>query len=149
MTEKADFTEQEWELVLEGPTSAGMIVITAQRGGTLRETVSMAKAYAQARQMHGQSELLDGIVAAKPKVDHAHSGSLEELKEHYLGHIRDAVALLDGKATEQEIEEYKRFTINLANKVAEAHREGGKGEDPVSDTEKAAIAAIEQAVRGA
>jgi hypothetical protein len=149
MTEKADFTEQEWELVLEGPTSAGMIVITAQRGGTLRETVSMAKAYAQARQMHGQSELLDGIVAAKPKVDHAHSGSLEELKEHYLGHIRDAVALLDGKATEQEIDEYKRFTINLANKVAAAHREGGKNENPVSDTEKAAIAAIEQATRNA
>ena len=44
MTTKADFTPQEWDLVLEGPPSAGMIVITAQRGGTLRETVSMAKA---------------------------------------------------------------------------------------------------------
>jgi hypothetical protein len=65
VTRKADFTEQEWKLVLEGPTSAGMIVITAQRGGVLRETVSMAKAYAQARQQHGQSELLDGIVAAR------------------------------------------------------------------------------------
>jgi hypothetical protein len=147
MTKKADFTEQEWELVLEGPTSAGMIVITAQRGGTLRETMSMAKAYAEARQMHGQSELLDGIVAAKPKVDHAHSGSLEELKERYLGHIHDAVALLDGKATEQELDEYKRFTVNLANKVAAAHREGGKSEDPVSEIEKAAIAAIEEALR--
>jgi hypothetical protein len=146
MTAKADFTEQEWEVVLEGPTSAGMIVITAQRGGTLRETVSMAKAYAQARQLHGQSELLDAIVAAKPKVDHAHSGSLEELKEHYLGHIHAAVALLDGKATEQELDEYRRFTVNLANKVAEAHREGGKSEDPVSDTEKAAIAAVEEAL---
>ena len=70
MTTKADFTPQEWELVLEGPPSAGMIVITAQRGGMLRETVSMAKAYAQARQHHGQSELLDEIVAVKPKLDH-------------------------------------------------------------------------------
>lgn len=71
MTTKADFTPQEWELVLEGPMSAGMIVITAQRGGILRETVSMAKAYAEARQQHGQSELLDEIVAVKPKLDHA------------------------------------------------------------------------------
>ena len=146
MTTKADFTEQEWEVVLEGPTSAGMIVITAQRGGTLRETVSMAKAYAQARQLHGQSELLDGIVAAKPKVDHARSGSLDELKEHYLGNLRDALALLDGKATPEELDEYKRFVVNLANKVAAAHREGSKSEDPISDTERAAIAAIEQTI---
>ena len=56
MTTKADFTEEEWKLVLEGPTSAGMIVITAQRGGTIRETVSMAKAYAEARQQHRSNE---------------------------------------------------------------------------------------------
>ena len=29
MTTSSDFTEQEWEQVLEGPPSAGMIVITA------------------------------------------------------------------------------------------------------------------------
>jgi hypothetical protein len=146
MTTKADFTEQEWELVLEGPTSAGMIVITAQRGGALRETVSMAKAYAEARQQHGQSELLDGIVAAKPEIDHTRYGSPEELKEHCLAHLRDAVALLDGKATPQELDEYKRFIVNLADKVARAHRESGRGEDPVSDTEKTAIATIVEAL---
>ena len=82
MATKADFTPQEWELVLEGPPSAGMIVITAQRGGMLRETVSMAKAYVEARQHHGQSGLLDEIVVAKPKLDHTRYGSLAELKEH-------------------------------------------------------------------
>jgi hypothetical protein len=146
VTRKADFTEQEWKLVLEGPTSAGMIVITAQRGGVLRETVSMAKAYAQARQQHGQSELLDGIVAAKPEIDHTRSHSPEELKEHCLANLRDAVALLDGKATPQELDEYKRFIVNLAEEVARAHREGGRGEDPVSDTEKTAIATIVEAL---
>lgn len=146
MTTKADFTEQEWELVLEGPTSAGLIVITAQRGGTLRETISMAKAYAEARQQHGQSELLDAIVAAKPEVDHTRYGSAEDLKEHCLAHIRDAVALLAGKATPQELDEYKRFIVTLAEKVANAHREGGRGEDPISDAEQAAIAEIVKAV---
>jgi hypothetical protein len=28
MTGRADFTQEEWELVLEGPPSAGMIVVT-------------------------------------------------------------------------------------------------------------------------
>jgi hypothetical protein len=146
MTTKADFTAQEWELVLEGPPSAGMIVITAQRGGTLRETVSMAKAYVEARQHHGQSELLDEIVAAKPEIDHTRYGSLAELKEHSLAHLRDAVALLDGKASAQELDAYKRFIVNLADKVAHAHRERGGDQDSVSETERAAIADITQAL---
>ena len=146
MTTKADFTPQEWELVLEGPPSAGMIVITAQRGGMLRETVSMAKAYAQARQHHGQSELLDEIVAVKPKLDHTRYRSLDELKEHSLEHLRDAVALLQGKVTPQELDEYKRLIVNPSDKVARAHRESGRGEKPVSDTERAATAAMVEAL---
>jgi hypothetical protein len=49
MTGRTDFTQEEWELVLEGPPSAGMIVVTAQRGGTFRESIAMAKAYVEAR----------------------------------------------------------------------------------------------------
>jgi hypothetical protein len=146
MTSKADFTSEEWKLVLEGPPSAGMVVITAQRGGMLRETVSMAKAYAEARQHHGQSELLDEIVAAKPAMDHTRYGSLEELKEHSLAHLRDAVALLERKATPQELDDYKHFILNLSEKVANAHREGHRGEDSVSEAERAAIATIAQAL---
>lgn len=146
MTTKADFTPQEWELVLEGPPSAGMIVITAQRGGTLRETVSMAKTYAEARREHGQSELLDEIVAAKPEIDHTRYRSPDELKEHCLEHLRDAVSLLGAKATAQELDEYKRFIVNLADKVAHAHREHGQGQEAVGDAERAAIADISQAL---
>jgi head-tail adaptor len=146
MTTKADFTPQEWELVLEGPPSAGMIVITAQRGGSIRETVSMAKTYAEARREHGQSELLDEIVAAKPEIDHTRYRSLDELKEHCLGHLRDAVSLLSAKATAQELNEYKRFIVNLSDKVAHAHREHGQGQEAVGDAERAAIAAIAQAL---
>src|SRR5205085_5971170 len=136
MTGKADFTQQEWSLVLEGPPSAGMIVVTAQRGGTIRETVAIAKAYVEARQQHGQSELLDEIVAAKPEIDHTRYHSVEELKQHGLQHLRDAVELLQGKTTPDELEGYKRFVLTLAEKVAAAHREGGAN---VSDAERSAI----------
>jgi hypothetical protein len=146
MATKSDFTPQEWELVLEGPPSAGLIVITAQRGGTLRETYSMAKAYAQAREDHGRSELLDEVVAAKPEVDHTRYSSPDELKEHSLAHLRDAVALLERKATPQELDDYRRFVVQLARKVASAHRESGRGEEPESDSERAAIAEIVQAL---
>ena len=142
MTTKADYTPEEWDLVLEGPPSAGMIVITAQRGGTIRETFSIGKAYTEARKQHGQSELLDEIVSAKPEVDHTRYRSPEELREHALQHIRDAVALLEGKAEQQELADYRSFVASLAERVARAHSEG---DQPISEAEQQAI----EAIRGA
>ena len=130
MTTKAAFAPEEWKLVLEGPPAAGMMVVTAARGGSFRETIAMSKAYAEARAQHGESELLDEIVAAKPEIDHARYHSAEELRENGLTHLRDAVALLESKATPEELGGYRAFVLALANKVAAAHREGGQSVSP-------------------
>ena len=90
MTTQAAFSPGEWKTVLQGPPTAGMIVITAAHGGMFRETFAMSKAYAEARAQHGESELLDEIVAAKPQLDHASYRSGEELRKHGLGHLRAA-----------------------------------------------------------
>jgi hypothetical protein len=145
MTTHADFTEEEWDQVLEGPTSAGMIITTAERGGTFREVFAMAKAYTEARQEHGSSELLDEIVAHKPETDRTKEHSKEEMKEHYLGNIRDAVALVAAKATPAELGDYRLFVVTLAKKVAAAKKEKGS-EDGVSTAEAAAIDEIEGAL---
>jgi hypothetical protein len=144
MTGKADFTAEEWDTVLEGPTSAGLIVSIAQRGGSFREALAMARAYAEARKEYGESELLDEIVSHKPEVDRTHSHSPEELKEHGLQHIREAVALLDQKAAAQELDDYRRFVTSLAERVAGAKTE--EDGQPVSDDERAAIAEIAEAL---
>jgi len=130
MTTKEAFSPEEWKTVLEAPTSAGMIVVTAAHGGTFKETFAMSKAYIEARSEHGQSELLDEIVATKPKTDHTFYHSHDELKTNALRHISDAVALLEKKATPEEVEGYKKFVLTLANKVAAAHREEGQSVDP-------------------
>jgi hypothetical protein len=143
MTTKAAFSPEEWTSVLEGPPSAGLMVVMAARGGMFRETVAMSKAYVEARAMHGQSELLDEIVAAKPKTDHTRYHSLEELKDSGLRHLRTAVALLETKATPDEVDEYRRFVLTLVNKVAAAHREHGRS---VSPAEAAAIEQITDAL---
>jgi hypothetical protein len=143
MTTKAAFSAEEWKVVLEGPPAAGMIVITAARGGTFRETIAMSKAYVEARAEHGDSELLDEIVAAKPQMDHARYHSAEELRENGLRHLRDAVALLESKATAEERDDYRRFVLTLANKVAAAHREEGQS---VSPAESEAIQQITEAL---
>ena len=143
MTSKAAFSPDEWKVVVEGPPTAGMIVITAAHGGMWRETFAMSKAYVDARAQHGESELLDEIVSAKPKVDRSGAHSPQELKDRGLGHLRDAMALLESKATAQECDDYRRFVINLANKVAAAHREDGQS---VSPAEAAAIQEITAAL---
>ena len=143
MTTKAAFTPEEWKVVLEGPPTAGMIVITAAHGGMFRETVAMSKAYAEARAQHGESELLDEIVSANPKVDHTRYHSPEELRDNGLGHLRDAMTLLESKATAEERDDYRHFVLTLANKVAVAHREH---EQEVSPEEEQAIQQIAAAL---
>lgn len=145
MTTHADFTEQEWDTVLEGPTSAGMIVTTAERGGTFRETFAMARAYTDARQEHGASELLDEIVGHRPETDRTRPHSPEELREHALQNIREAVALVAAKATPAELGDYRLFVLTLAKKVAAAKKEKGS-EDGVSAAEAQAITEIEGAL---
>src|SRR3954452_14068113 len=144
MTTKTAFSEAEWKLVTEAPTSAGLIVITASKGGTFRETFAMSKAYAEARTQHGQSELLDEIVGSKPKVDHDHAHSPAELKASGLQRVRDAMSLLASKATTEEVEDYRQFVVGVAPRVAAAHSEHGQA---VSAEETEAIHDIESALQ--
>ncbi len=145
MTGKADFTAEEWELLVQGPPSAGILVVAAQPGGAFRETLSIAQAYVAARQDHGQSELLDEIVVARPELDHSRYHSAEELKEHSLQHLRDALALLERKATPAEVDAYRRFVVSLAEKVANAHREQD-GAEATSEAERAVVEQITAAL---
>ena len=76
-------------------------------------------------------------------MDRTRHGSPEELKDHALGELRDAVALLQQKATSQEVEEYRGFVLGLAERVAAAHREGGEA---VSEAERSGIGEIAEAL---
>jgi hypothetical protein len=143
MTAKADFTEQEWELLREAPPLAGLIVITADKGGTVRETFAMAKAYTEARQQHGSSQLLDELVASKPGRDHTHHSSYEELREYGMGRLREAVALLQSKATADEVDDFRRFVLSVGDRVARQHKEG---DADISEREQGAIDEITAAM---
>jgi hypothetical protein len=142
MTGKADFTSDEWKLILEGPPTAGLMVVTAQRGGVFRETFAIGKTYAEARRQHGESELLDAIVSARPERDHSYYRSYEEMKEAGLRHLHEAIVLLELKATPEEVEDYRQFVLTLVDRVGHAHREEG---ETLSEAEKAAV----EEIRGA
>ena len=148
MTAKADFNAEEWEQLLEAPPAAGLLVVLSDRGGSIKETFSMAKAYTEAREQHGASQLLDDIVSAKPEIDRERKGSPEELKQHSLDKLRAAIELLKERAEPGEVDEYRNFVVGLAEKVANARREGfmGLSGERVSDAERAAIGEIAAAL---
>jgi hypothetical protein len=54
--------------------------------------------------------------------------------------------LLEHSATAEERDDYRRFVLTVANKVAEAHREGGQG---ISPAEQQAIQDITTALETA
>jgi hypothetical protein len=139
MTAKSDFTPEEWKLIQEGPATAGMILISAESGGTFRETFALARAYTDARKTHGESELLDEIAAGKPEFDRHRYKSSEELHDEGLKRIGEAVTLLRSKATTEEVAAYNEFILSAASHVAAAHKEHGQA---VSEKEQAALDAV-------
>jgi hypothetical protein len=141
VTDKSNFTEQEWELVREGPPAAGLVAASASRGGSFRESWALAKSFTEARKQHGESELLDELVAERPHLKRY--GSEEELEEKGLGRLREAVTLLEQKATPADVDAYRRFTLAVAEHVAAAHKEGDAA---VSAKEREAIDKIAAAV---
>src|SRR5262245_12811990 len=88
----------------------------------------MAKAYTEARKQHGASELLDALTSSKPTVDKHLSRSPEEAKTAGLENISEAVGVLEGKATPDEVEQYKLFVLSLAQGVAAAAKDVGPEE---------------------
>jgi hypothetical protein len=120
-----------------------MIVSTAQKGGTFRETFALSKVWAEAREAHGRSELLDEIVSSKPAFDRHRYHSPQELRELGLQRLRDAVALLEQKAAPGEVEAYRSFVVVVAEKVASAHEEDGA---KVGPAEGEALDAIRESV---
>jgi hypothetical protein len=137
MTTKADFNAEEWEHIAQAPAFAGLMVIFADRGGTIRETIALGKAYAEARR-EGGTELIQDVVASPSHVDPRSVGGPDQLP----GRIREAVTILEQKATPEEAAEYRQFILRVADVVAHAHKEGGVlgiGGKEVSEQEQAAL----------
>lgn len=142
MTRKADFNAEEWSTLMEGPLLAGMRVLTAARGGLIRESLAMGEFYARAHQTHGEGGLLDDLVASPPTLDPSRLPVDAELGAAMTKRLGEALGVLERKATPEELATYKRFVISIGEAVADGHREGGVlgiGGERVSEPERQAL----------
>jgi hypothetical protein len=150
VTTKADFNAEDWSTVVDGPLYAGLRVIAADRGGTLRESMAMGRVYQEARARQGASPLLDELIKSPPAIDperlQAAGGDLSAVTTD---HLRRAMSILESTATADEVDAYKTFVMTVAQAVAAAHKEGGFlgiGGTRISEAEDQALDEISSAL---
>ncbi len=149
MTKKAEFNAEEWETIVNAPPIAGMIVVAAEHGGSIRESLQVGKVYKEARQAHIGPELIDELLSTPPELEQGQFTDVTDLHQKGLQLLRDAVALLEGRATEDEIDSYRGFVMGIAERVAHAHKSGGIlgiGGQEVSENERLALEEIREAI---
>jgi hypothetical protein len=142
MTDKAAFNAEDWATIVNAPALVAMLVIAADRGGTVRESLAAQPDYQEALAAN-PGELLRAVLSTPAAMDPAQRpASPDDLRRLAPDTLRRAVALLEDTALDEEVVAYKRFVFGLADTVARAHREGGFlgiGGTEVSEHEQAAL----------
>jgi hypothetical protein len=141
MTAKSEFNAEEWDRVAQAPALAALTVMLADRGGAIRESIALGRAYTEARGQQG-TELIQALVASPPRLDPSDVGDPKQLRTQLPERIREAVATVEARATPEEAQEYREFVLRVADVVAHAAKEGGVlgiGGKQVSEQERAAL----------
>jgi hypothetical protein len=163
MTDKSNFTPEEWKLLLESVMMAGIAVTAAEPSGlwgVLKESFAGGTALAAARTDPGSNPLIKAVVAdfetaegrsaARDGLKKELTGSKPgEIKAKCIETLRRAGAVLDAKAP-GDAAAFKGWLRQISQHVAEASTEGGFlgfGGVPVSEGEKATLNEISSALR--
>ena len=139
MTARAEYTDEEWNLLDMTPYAVGAALSFADGAGffeTLGEMTALEAARARGPQRYPGNELVAALVTDRatprslPPVPRTDEGSGTEdaaatLRRMALQDCRDVVALLEERSHAAEAEGYKRFLMGLAVATATASRHGG------------------------
>ena len=163
MTDKTNFTPEEWKLLLESVMMAGIAVSAAEPSGLwglLKESFASGNALLTAKMDPGSDALIKAVVADFETAE-GRSTARDGLKEKFTGNkpaeikvrcietLRQAGALVDTKAP-GDAAAFKGWLRQISQHVAEASKEGGFlgiGGVPVSEAEKATLTEISSALK--
>jgi len=162
MTDKSNFTSDEWKLLLESVMMAGIAVTEADPNGLwgmLRESTASARALVQAQLDPRSGPLIKAVVGdfQTPQGQSIAAGGLNEKlagrspaerNAQCIETLREAGALIDSKAPD-DAPAFKGWLRDISQHVAEASKEGGFlgiGGVLVSDAEKATLTQISSAL---
>lgn len=153
MAGKSDFTVEEWNMLRQGPFMASKLVIVASPSGPrgLKKEISAAKhtideavEFAHTPLLQSLSQDLKQIVSFPPLDEDPSS-----LHDTAVAVLKQVCGLLERKASPEEANEMKDWLIAIAQRTAEAAKEGGflgMGGTPVTDRELEALDTIRSAL---
>jgi hypothetical protein len=164
MTDKSNFTPEEWKVLLESTMAAGIAVTAAEPSGLwglLKESFAGGTELAKAKVDQKANMLIKAVVndfnttegstardALKSKFK---EGKPAEIKDKCIATLRQAAAIVDAKAP-ADSGAYKAWLQQISQHVAEAATEGGflgvRGV-PISEAEKATLTEISAALKAA
>jgi hypothetical protein len=162
MTDKSNFTPEEWKLFLQSVIAAGIAVTAAEPSGLwglLKESFAGGTELAKAKMDPGANALIKAVVAdfstaegsaARDGLKNTFKGSKPaEIKDKCIEILRQTAAIVDAKAP-ADATALKNWLQQISQHVAEASKEGGflgVGGVPVSDAEKATLTEISSALK--
>jgi hypothetical protein len=162
MTDKTNFTKDEWSLLLRSPMNAGMAITAAEPSGLwglLKESFAGSAELAHAATDPNANPLVKAVVAdfatsegrtvARDglKAEFANSKPAE-IKAKAIDSLHQVAVILDGKAS-NDAAAFKQWLREIGQKTAEAASEGGSlfgGGVQVSEAEKATLGEISSAL---
>ncbi len=152
MATKADFTADEWNQIQRAPFMAGLAVVAASPSGpfgVVKELFAVGKMLGEVKSQGTSNDLIKALVAdieagAKDLSAPAElkGKTPEQVKSYAIESLRQVAALIDKKTKPDEAQGFKQWLVSVAQKVAEAAKEGGFlgfGGTRVSEEEAATI----------
>jgi hypothetical protein len=151
MAAKADFTADEWNQIRRAPFMAGLAVVAASPSGpfgVVKEMFAVGKILAEVKTQGASSELVKALVSdletgareqsAPPELQ---GKAPDQVRSYAIESLRQVTALIEKKA-KPEAQGFNQWLVSVAQKVAEAAKEGGFlgfGGTQVSEQEAATI----------
>jgi len=138
---KDNFTDEEWAKIISTPELVGFAVTMAGYSGitgTMKESYSLATMFYKDKDTKIESKLVNSFLydtddleksketreIRKAYVSKTMEGKASVLDDLSISEVEASLAILKDKCPE-EIDAYKDFLITMANKVANAAKEGG------------------------
>lgn len=154
------YTPEELSTIAEAPMMAGMAVAMVDMGivSTAIEAAAMSKEVAAAADRYPSNSIIQAVFSdsamksgtvkmERPdiKAEDVQSGVVVDKA---ITAVNEAIAVVSGKATPEEVTEFKQFIYSCADAVANAAGSGlfGSGSPKVSDKEAAALTRIKAAL---
>ena len=157
MTNKSDFSEEEWSRVVRAPFVAGMAISLADPGGPFEAAKESMAAMKSATNPPSREPLLADVALDVQAMVQQHHNPLqgyrpntsEPVGTQVLGELREVQSIVAAKATPEEAAAFGRWLLSTAQAAADAAKEGGFmgfGAEQVSQGEQSMLDQVRVAV---